>query len=46
MWDIICNQFSANQSGVSQSWAFWAVVIGCYVVYSKLKPKVIIEKQK
>jgi len=26
MWEFITSQFSINQSGFSQSWAFWAVI--------------------
>lgn len=32
MWNFITNQFSVNQQGFSQSWAFWAVILAGVVL--------------
>lgn len=32
IWNFVTTQFAFSQAGVSQSWLFWTVVLGCLLL--------------
>ena len=37
IWEFTVTQFRFSQSGVSQSWLFWTVILGVMVVKNVLR---------